>query len=134
MTRRHHGSLSAVAEVKKANLLRALELAQLHNVAPAIAFEIISTYDREVACVGFEDLGASWRRSEEIDRLYEELGHLRVKAARAPIAEEEMNEKLSRLRKLQAEEAGEMQRQLRARLPFQPGAGKAALEKAKRLL
>lgn len=134
MTRRHHGALGVVDDEKKANLLRALELARLHKVAPAVAFEIISTYDRGVAGVELEDLGSSWTRMEEIDRLYEELGHLRLKAARAPGVQEKMREKMSRLRQLQAEEAADMRERLRERLPFQPGAGRAALEKAKRLL
>jgi hypothetical protein len=134
MTRRHHSTFGAVDEVKKANLLRALELARLHDIAPAIAFEIISAYDRGIAGVEFEDLGASWSRTEEIDRLYEELGNLRLKAAQPSVAQEEVREKLSRLRKLQAEETAEMRQRLRERMPFEPGSGRAALEKAKRLL
>ena len=121
-------------KLRKAGLLKALERARLYNVAPAIALEILSTYDGDITCAELENLDTSAKRTDDIDRLYTELRDLRTKAAEDPALEDEIKEKLSRLRQLQAEEASEMRKRFRAWLPFEPGSGRTALERAKRLL
>lgn len=115
-------------------LLKALECAQLHSVAPTIALEILSTYDDRVASVSLEKQASIPTRPAEIDGLYREIRELQGKVARDPSLEEAIQEKLSRLRQLQSEEATELRRRFKARLPFASGSGRQLVEKARRLL
>lgn len=74
------------------------------------------------------------KREEAIDRLYVELRPLLSRAAADPSLREEAQRKLSLLRKLQDEEADEIQKRFDAGLLFKPGEGRRALERAREVL
>ncbi len=73
-------------------------------------------------------------REEAINRLYTELRPLMSRAVVDPSLEEEVQAKLALLRRLQTEEADEMEKRLEARLHLKPGDGYRALERARELL
>lgn len=74
------------------------------------------------------------KREEAIDRLYSELRPLLSRAATDPSLREEAQRKLSLLRKLQDEEAAEIQKRFETGLLFKPGEGRMALERAREIL
>jgi hypothetical protein len=73
-------------------------------------------------------------REEAINRLYAELRALEDRAATDPSLEEEVQTKHALLRRLQTEEAEEMEKRLEARLHLKSGEGYRALERARELL
>ncbi|HEX6902314.1 MAG TPA: hypothetical protein VF789_21530 [Thermoanaerobaculia bacterium] len=73
-------------------------------------------------------------REQAIDKLYSELRPLLSRAAADPNLREEAQRKLSLLRKLQDEEADEIQKRFEAGLLFKPGEGRRALERAREVL
>lgn len=73
-------------------------------------------------------------RSAKIDRLYAELRPLMSRAASDPSLKVEVESKLSLLRKLQGEEADEMERLFESRLSLKTGEGWEALHRAEALL
>jgi hypothetical protein len=73
-------------------------------------------------------------REEAINRLYAELRPLMSHAVADPSLEEEVQTKLALLRRLQTEEAEEMEKRLEARLHLKSGEGYRALERAEELL
>jgi len=73
-------------------------------------------------------------REEAINRLYAELRPLMSRAEDDPSLEGEVQAKLAHLRKLQTEEAEEMEKRLEARLHLKTGEGYRALERAEELL
>lgn len=79
-----------------------------------------------------EDQGAE--RSRKIDALYAELRPLMSRAAADPSLKSEVQAKLSVLRRLQTEEADEMEKRFDAGLLLKPGEGWQALERARELL
>jgi hypothetical protein len=74
------------------------------------------------------------QREEAIDRLYSELRPLLSRAATDPSLKEEAQRKLSLLRKLQDEEADEIQRRFEASFLLKPGEGRRALDRADEIL
>jgi hypothetical protein len=73
-------------------------------------------------------------RSRRIDALYAELRPLMSRAAADPSLKGEVQAKLSVLRRLQTEEADEMEKRFDAGLLLKPGEGWQALERARELL
>jgi hypothetical protein len=73
-------------------------------------------------------------REAAIDRLYSELRPLLSRAATDPSLKEEAQRKLSLLRKLQDEEADEIQRRFEASSLLKPGEGRRALDRADEIL
>jgi hypothetical protein len=73
-------------------------------------------------------------RSAKIDRLYAELLPLMSRAASDPSLEAEVESKLSLLRKLQGEEAEEMEKLFESRLSLKTGEGWEALRRAEAVL
>jgi hypothetical protein len=78
--------------------------------------------------------GVSPSRAEAIDKLYAELRPLMSRAAADPSLKEEVQVKLSHLRRLQSEEADEMEKRFEAGLLLKPGEGWQALKRADELL
>jgi len=74
------------------------------------------------------------RRSAEIDRLYAELRPLMSRAVADPSLQGEVQAKLAHLRRLQSEEADEMEKRFEAGLLLKPGEGWQALKRADELL
>ncbi len=77
---------------------------------------------------------ASARRAQAIDELYAELRPLMSRAAVDPSLKDEVQDKLSVLRRLQTEEAEEMEKRFEASLLLKPGEGWQALERTRELL
>jgi len=78
--------------------------------------------------------GSGSERSRRIDALYAELRPLMSRAAADPSLKGEVRAKLSVLRRLQTEEADEMEKRFDAGLLLKPGEGWQALERARELL
>lgn len=78
--------------------------------------------------------GDDTARSQAIDRLYAELRPLMSRAASDPSLRAEVQAKLDVLRRLQTEEADEMQERFESNLTLKPGEGWQALRQAKALL
>lgn len=76
----------------------------------------------------------SERRADAIDKLYAELRPLMSRAAADPSLNEEVQVKLSQLRRLQSEEADEMEKRFEAGLLLKPGEGWKALNRADEIL
>lgn len=74
------------------------------------------------------------KREEAIDRLYSELRPLLSRAATDPSLREEAQGKLALLRKLQDEEADEIEKRFESGLLLKPGEGYRALERAREIL
>lgn len=74
------------------------------------------------------------RRAAEIDKLYAELRPLMSRAASDPSLKEEVQARLSALRRLQCEEADELERLFEASLLLKPGEGWQSLKRADDLL
>jgi hypothetical protein len=93
---------------------------------------------KEQPLIGFSSVnaggGENSKREEAIDRLYSELRPLLSRAATDPSLREAAQRKLSLLRKLQDEEAQEIQTRFEAGLLFKPGEGRRALERARKIL
>lgn len=81
-----------------------------------------------------EKFHKSAAREEAIDRLYSELRPLLSRAATDSSLREEAQRKLSLLRKLQDEEADEIEKRFEAGLLLKPGEGYRALERADEIL
>jgi hypothetical protein len=79
------------------------------------------------------DAGFS-ERSSAIDDLYAELRPLMSRAVADPRLKDEVQRKLSVLRRLQVEEADEMEKRFEAGLLLKPGEGWQALERAREIL
>jgi hypothetical protein len=73
-------------------------------------------------------------RSSKIDQLYAELRPLMRRAANDPGLKMEVESKLDLLRKLQAEEADEMEKLFESKLSLKSGEGWEALHRAEALL
>ncbi|MCP4659300.1 MAG: hypothetical protein GY856_28145 [bacterium] len=125
-----------IVELKMVNLRRAVERAKSIDVPPNVALRIILSYDDDLSEDMIDEIGveAPPDRPDEIDQLYGELKDLNARIAQEPALEDEITEKLNRLRRLQAAEALEMRNRFQAQLPLRPGAGWKALEEAERLL
>jgi hypothetical protein len=98
-----------------------------------------SRFDRKLVRWNWTDkytpaTGQDAKREEAIDRLYSELRPLMSRAATDPSLREEAQSKLSLLRKLQDEEADEIQKRFEAGLLLKPGEGRRALERAREIL
>ncbi len=79
-------------------------------------------------------LQPSGERSQAIEALYAELRPLMSRAVADPSLKDEVQEKLSVLRRLQTEEAEEMEKRFEASLLLKPGEGWQALERTRELL
>ncbi len=73
-------------------------------------------------------------RSEQIDRLYAELRELMTRSTADDGRDEQIQDRFSRLRKLQEEEADAMEAVFRARHRLRPGEGLEALERARQII
>jgi hypothetical protein len=83
---------------------------------------------------GAQKLPENEEREAAIDRLYSELRPLLSRAATEPSLREEAQRKLSLLRKLQDEEADEIEKRFEAGLLLKPGEGYRALYRADEIL
>ena len=107
------------------------------SLAGALSISIIHEFVRSLSArQGSVESAAAVNsgRSAKIDRLYAELRPLMSRAASDPSLKVEVENRLSLLRKLQGEEADEMEKLFESRLLLKPGEGWEALHRAEALL